>query len=436
MSGPPADGLLGPTGLPKRNPRAVWFEIGRIAFSALRAHKLRSGLTILGVVIGVGTVIGMVSLIEGLNRSMAQQIQSFGTNTMYVRKFKPQVFIGGFPDSLIRRPGFTLEDREAILDRCPSVKAVAALTVLDDNQILRWNRRETRPTFVIGVDDAYQETNSYNVDAGRFFTQEEVRRRSLVCVLGQATYEALMGGADPIGKEIRIGRTKFEVIGVLEARGQFLNFNLDETVFIPWSTMTKHYEESLTSFLEPGEVVLNASSVSPEELEPAIQQITEVLRARRGLRPHQANNFAVLTDDSILDLYNSVTGAFYMAMILIASIALLVGGIGVMNVMMISVTERTREIGLRKALGARRSAILWQFLFEAVTLTAVGGGIGIVIGFSVAFLVATFTPLPSAVPLWSIVIGFGVSAIVGLFFGLYPALRAASLDPVDALRYE
>jgi putative ABC transport system permease protein len=414
----------------------LWLEVISMALTALRGHKLRSSLTILGVVIGVATVIGMVSLIEGLNRSMQRQIQSFGTNTLYIRMWRPQVFIGGIPDSLRNRKAFTVEDQIAILESCDAVAAVSGLTVLDNNQVLRYQRQQTRPTFIIGTDDAYQETNGYNVEAGRFFTGEEVRRRGLVCLLGTATREALLGGADPVGKNIRIGRTKFEVVGVLEAKGNFLGNNLDEVVMIPHTTMTKHFRDDLSSFLPRGELVLNASAVSPERIDEAIQQITETLRARRGLRPNQPNNFAVITDDALMDLYNSITGAFYMAMVLIASIALLVGGIGVMNVMLISVTERTHEIGLRKAIGARRSAILWQFLFEAITLTALGGSIGIAVGLSIAWIVAAVSPLPSAVPLWSVVVGFGVSAVVGLFFGLYPAVRAAALDPVEALRYE
>ena len=407
-----------------------------MALTALRGAKGRSGLTILGVIIGVATVTGMVSLIEGLNRSMSNQIQSFGTNTIYVRKFQPKIYIGGFPDSLLKRPGFTPEDRRAIAEECPAVSAVAALTILGNDQPLRWRRRSTRPTFVIGADDSHQETSGIDIDAGRFFTAEEVRRNALVCVLGRDTYEGLLGGVDPVGREIRIGRIRMEVVGVAARKGRFLGNNLDEVVIMPYTTLTKYYPNDLTSFLKRGEVVLNAKAATPEEVDLAVQQITETLRARRGLRAHEESNFAVLTDDALMDLYNSVTGAFYMAMILIASIALIVGGIGVMNVMLIAVTERTKEIGLRKALGARRGVILSQFLLEAVLLTGVGGVIGILVGVTIATLVGALTPLPSAVPLWSVVVGLSVSAAVGLFFGIYPAMRAASLDPVEALRHE
>ena len=414
----------------------LWFEVLRMSFAALRANKMRSGLTILGVIIGVTTVIGMVSLIQGLNTSMARQIQSFGTNTIYIRKWKPQIFFGEFPDSLRLRPGFTTEDKQAILARAPAVRAVSALTLLDDLQPVKAGKKTTRPTFIIGTDDSYQETNSFEVSQGRFFTNEEVRRRSLVCVIGADTYKTLFDKRDPIGQMIHVGRVAFMVVGVLEPKGRFLNFNLDETVMVPYTTLTKEYPSGLTTFLKRGEVILNASAVSPERVDEAIDQITDVLRQRRGLRANKDNNFAVLTDDAILDLYHSVTNAFYLAMILIASIALLVGGIGVMNVMLISVTERTKEIGLRKAIGARRGAILWQFLFEAMTLAGTGGAIGIMLGLAIAKLIDLLTPLPSAAPLWSVIVAFVFSLGVGLFFGMYPAVRAAAMDPVDALRYE
>ena len=416
--------------------RGLWPEILKMSLGALRANKLRSGLTVLGVIIGVTTVIGMVSLIQGLNRSMAQQIQSFGTDVIYIRKWKPQVFIGEFPDSLRRRPAFRPEDKEAILERCPAVRSVSAINIVDEPQALRWRKKQSRPTLVLGTDDGYQETSGMGVERGRFFTAEEVRRRSLVCVLGQDTYKALFDRSDPLGQTVRVGRVGFTVIGVLETRGRFLGFNQDEMAMVPYTVVSKHYPGGSGAFLKRGEVILNASAVGPEAVSAALDQITEVLRARRALRADQESNFAVMTSDALLELYHQVTGAFYFAMILIASIALLVGGIGVMNVMLISVTERTKEIGLRKALGARRAAILWQFLFEAMTVSGSGGAIGIGLGLLIAKLVDWLTPLPSAAPLWSVIVAFGFSLAVGLFFGMYPAVRAAALDPVEALRFE
>jgi putative ABC transport system permease protein len=425
-----------PSQRPTPRRAGLGLEIVKMSLGALRANKLRSGLTVLGVIIGVATVIGMVSLIQGLDRSMARQIQAFGTNVIYIRKFKPQVYVGGFPDSLRRRAGFVPEDKEAILTRCPAVRSVSAINFVDEPPTLRWRKKRSRPTFTVGTDEAYQETSGMGMERGRFFTAEEVRRRSPVCVLGQDTYKALFETSDPLGATVRIGRVGFTVIGVLEPRGRFLGQNQDELAMIPYTTLAKHYPNGAGAFLKRGEVMLNASAMGPETVGPAIDQITDVLRARRGLRSNQENNFAVITSDALLELYHQITGATYFAMILIASIALLVGGIGVMNVMLISVTERTKEIGLRKALGARRGAILWQFLCEAMTVSGMGGAIGIALGLLIAKLVDLLTPLPSAAPLWSVVVAFGFSLAVGLFFGMYPAVRAASLDPVEALRFE
>jgi putative ABC transport system permease protein len=411
-------------------------EILLMSWQALKANKLRSLLTVLGVIIGVSTVIAMVSLIQGLNKSMANQIQSFGSNTIYIRKWRPQVIIGQLPDSLRNRPAFTLGDRDAILAQCPSVRAVSPLNFLDEPQAVRYRRKATKPTFILGTDQAYQETNGYDVAQGRFFTQAEVEHRTAVCVMGRETLQTLFPHSDAIGKTIHIGREPFVIVGELEPRGKFLDFNLDEIVMVPHTTLRKSFPTDQSSFLKGDEVFLNAVARSPEEIGQAIEEINEVLRLRRGLKAHQENDFAALTDDSLLNLYNQITGGFYVVMIAVAFLSLLVGGIGVMNIMLVSVTERTREIGVRMALGAKRSSILWQFLMEACVLTGAGGALGIALGVGIAKLVDALTPLPSTVPLWSVIVGLGFSCGVGLFFGIYPAMRASRLDPVEALRYE
>jgi putative ABC transport system permease protein len=414
----------------------LFLEVLRMAWASLRASKLRSLLTVLGVIIGVSTVIAMVSLIQGLNRSMASQIQSFGSNTIYIRKWKPQVFIGDFPDSLRRRRAFTLGDRDAILANCPAVRAVSPLNFLDEPLQIRYLRKTTKPTFVLGTDQAYQETNGYDVAQGRFFTQTEVDHKEQVCVMGRETLQTLFPHQDAIGKMVHIGRVPFRIVGELEPRGKFLNFNLDEIVMVPHTSLRKYFPTDQSSFLRGDEVFMNAVARSPEEIDLAIAQINETLRLRRGLKAHQDNDFAALTDDSLLQLYNQITGGFYIVMIAVAFLSLLVGGIGVMNIMLVSVTERTREIGVRMALGAKRSSILWQFLAEAMALTGAGGALGILLGVGIAKLVDALTPLPSGVPIWSVVLGLVFSCGVGLFFGIYPAMRASRLDPVEALRYE
>ena len=416
--------------------RGLVGEILKMAWSSMRSNKLRSLLTVLGVIIGVSTVIAMVSLIQGLNESFRRQVQSFGSNTIYVRKWRPQVFIGELPDSLRQRKAFTLDDRAAILAECPAVRAVSPLNFLDEPQSVRFRKKETKPTFILGTSQAYQETNGYNVSSGRFFTEEEVDHRAQVCVVGGATLETLFPHQDAVGQVVHIGKVPFRVVGELATRGRFLGQSLDEIVMIPYTDVRKYFPSDQSTFLKGDEVLLNAVAVSPDRIDEAISQMTEVLRRRRGLKAHQESNFAALTDDSLLNLYNQVTGAFYLLMIAVAFLSLLVGGIGVMNIMLVSVTERTREIGVRMALGAKRSSILMQFLIEAMALTGAGGAIGIAIGFAIAKLVDIATPLPSSVPIWSVAAGLAFSGSVGLFFGIYPALRASRLDPVEALRYE
>jgi putative ABC transport system permease protein len=301
---------------------------------------------------------------------------------------------------------------------------------------VRLRKKETKPTFVLGTDQAYQETNGYNVSDGRFFTPEEVDHRAQVCVVGGATLETLFPHQEAVGQVVHIGRVPFRVVGELEPRGRFLGQSLDEIVMIPYTSVRKYFPQDNSGFLKSNEVLLNAVATSPDKIDQAISEIDEVLRLRRGLKAHQDNDFAAITDDSLLNLYNEVTGAFYLLMIAVAFLSLLVGGIGVMNIMLVSVTERTREIGVRMALGAKRSSILVQFLLEAMALTGAGGVVGIALGVLVAQIVHVLSPLPTGVPIWSAALGLAFSGGVGLFFGIYPAMRASRLDPVEALRYE
>jgi putative ABC transport system permease protein len=402
-------------------------EGASIAFTALRTNKLRSFLTILGVIIGITAIMAMISIIEGLNQSMKAQLASLGTDVLYIRPFAPGAWVGEFPDSLRRRKWFTPDDAEAIRRSCPAVEAVAPLNFTEVK--LRYRDTETRTAFVIGTSPDYMVTNNYAVDNGRVFTESEVGHRAPVCVLGVDQVETLFPHVSPIGKSIYIGGSPFTVIGVAEPRGKFLGNSLDNLVLVPFTTLEKLFGPRLR-------MVLNAKPVSPELIDTAREQIAEVLRRQREVRYNQADNFAIFTDQALVDLYGQITGAFYMVMVVISSIGLMVGGIGVMNIMLVSVTERTREIGVRKALGARQRDILWQFLVEAMTLTGVGGVIGVLIGLGAGKLVDVATPLTFAVPIWGVLLAFGSSTAIGLFFGLYPAAKAARLDPVDSLRYE
>ncbi len=415
-------------------------ETFRMARQALVANRMRTFLALLGIVIGVGTVIGMVALINGFQRSFQKQIQTIGTNTIYIRRIRPGVnFSGGIPDSLRQRRAFTMADAEAILERCPAVRSIAPFKFPFADLKLSYRGKSTRITFVFGTDDNYLIVHGQNLERGRFFTAEEVRRRANVVVLGKDTRESLFGDASGLGRTVHIGTVPFTVIGEFEKKGRMLGNNFDEVAVVPYSLMDKYYgapPDAPPWFPKRGELFLDATPVTPELSEEAQRQIAGVLRVRRNLPSNKLNDFAIFTDDAFLSLYQTVTGGIVALMTLISSISLLVGGIGVMNIMLVAVTERTREIGVRKALGAPRKAILTQFLVEAVMLTSAGGLAGVLLGSGISWLVRTASPLPTYVSAWSVILGLAFSAVVGVFFGIYPAMRASRLDPVDSLRYE
>lgn len=408
-------------------------EIFSMAFDSLRTHKLRSFLTLLGIMIGVMTVIGMVSIIQGLNRTFLRELESIGSDIIIVEKFEPGIQVGRLSEEERRRKDLTFEDAMAIQEECSYVKAVVASLVVDlfaDIPIKHQNRK-SRGAFILGMSEKQPEVLSvYLPERGRFFTESDVEHSTKVSVLGYDLAETLFPHENPLGKEIRIGPEKFTVIGVLRKRGSFFGQSQDNFVGIPITTLMKHYpyDRSQWQFI--------AVPTEHEYLEEAIEQIINILRIRRKVPFGESNDFSIYTQDTLVDLYNQLTGAAYLVMIVISSIGLLVGGIGVMNVMLVSVKERTREIGIRKAIGARSSDIQKQFLIEAVFLTTTGGMIGILIGFCIALLVKATTPLPASVSLWSVLVGFSVSVSVGLFFGIFPAQKAAKLDPIVSLRYE
>ena len=411
-----------------------------MAGHALVANRLRSVLALLGIVIGVSTVIGMVSLVNGFQRSFQQSIRSLGTNTIYIRRIRPGVNFGGdIPDSLKQRHAFTMDDAAAILAQSPAVRAIAPFKFPYDGIRLGYRDKLTKVTFVYGTNEKYLEVHGYELARGRYFTQEEVDHRSNVCVIGKDTREALFGNAGAVGKSIHVGPIPFTVIGEYEPKGKLLGENFDEVATIPYSVMDKYFPappDAPPWFPKRGELFLDAVAATPELNEEAQRQIMEVLRVRRHLPSNKQNDFVVFTDDAFLTLYNTVTGGIVAVMVLVSGVSLLVGGIGVMNIMLVAVTERTREIGVRKALGAPRKAILTQFLLESMVLTAVGGVIGVALGAAISWIVRTASPLPTFVSPWAVITGLVFSTAVGVFFGFYPAMRASRLDPVESLRYE
>ena len=410
----------------------IFREVFRMAIDSLRAHKLRSFLTILGIVIGVMTVIGMVSIIQGLNKSFLSELQSAGSDMIVIRK-NEGIQMGRQSEEERTRKDLTFDDVKAIETGAPLVKAVAVsvyVSVFDPVEV-KYQSAKSDNAMVIGMNEKWPVVMSlYLPQLGRFITESEVTRTARVCVLGSELADILFPTTNPVGKEIRVGPEAFTVIGVLSKRGQMFGQSRDNFVGLPITTLMKYF-----SYEKDGLEIM-ASPRQSEMLGETIEQITSVLRQRRKVPYGKPNDFAVMTQDTLVDLYNQLTGAAYLVMIVISSIGLLVGGIGVMNIMLVSVKERTREIGIRKAIGARSGDILKQFLIEAVFLTGAGGLIGVLAGFGIALIVRAATPLPAAVSPWSVVLGLSVSAAIGLFFGIVPAQKAAHMDPIVSLRYE
>jgi putative ABC transport system permease protein len=406
-------------------------ESAWMALDTVRTNKLRSSLTILGVSVGVITVVFMVSIIQGLNKAFAAQIESLGSNTIWATKFDPS--IGHQPTSEeIHRKELTIEDANAIRRESPSIVGVSPF-YRKINETARYKDKQSDTPILIGVTPYHEFTTSSFVDRGRYVTDLDVEQRTNVAVLGQDLVKALYGTEDPIGKELKIAGHVFYVVGVMEPLGSILGQSRDNTIYIPITTFEKYYPD-----IEFPEIIsaIIVRPISRAYVKSAIDEMTDVLRKQRHVQPGAANNFGISSQDALLDVYNQLTGATYLVLTAISFVALMIGGIGVMNIMLVSVTERTKEIGLRKAVGATRKNILSQFLIEAVVLTAIGGLIGLAIGELFSFLTNKYSPLPAYVPPWAIGVGIGISAGVGIIFGLWPAWKAARLDPIESLRWE
>ena len=407
-------------------------EVFSMALDSLKSHKLRSFLTLLGIMIGVMTVIGMVSVIQGLNKSFLRELESAGSDLILVRKYEG-IQMGHRTEEDRIRKDLTYEDAVAIEQECPRVKAVAVnivANVFAENPV-RYENVKSDNTIILGINDRFPVVYAlYLPKEGRFLTESEIVHTSRSCLLGFETAETLFPHTSPMGKEIRVGPEKFNIVGVLSKRGQILGQSRDNFVAIPITTLMKYFDYDKES------IEIAAIPRAHGTLNETIDEITNLLRKRRKVPFGKPNDFGIFPMDTILDLYNQITGAAYMVMIVISSIGLLVGGIGVMNIMLVSVKERTREIGIRKAIGARAGDILRQFLIEAIVLTGMGGLIGVLFGFLIALVVKAATPLPATVSLWSVIMGLAVSISIGLFFGIVPAQKASKLDPIVSLRYE
>ena len=401
----------------------------RIALEALFAHRLRSFLTTLGIVIGVMTVIAIVAIIQGLNRSFEDQVAKLGTHTIYVSKFA--FIVNGREEwwEMRNRKDVGKRELDAITAEATWATAVAPFAVL--RETVTRAGREISMVQVTGTSEAWLATGSGNVASGRFLSGPDVDLARPTIVLGATVAERLFPGFSPddvVGRRVAIRGFPFQVIGVMERRGQMLGNDMDANALVPYTTFLRTFGSKRS--------ILIAVTAEPGNLERLEDQLTGILRRVRAVDPRKKDDFSLNRQDQLLRFYDQLTGALYGVAIGVGLITLVVGGIGIMNIMLVSVTERTREIGVRRALGARRRTILLQFLVESSVVAALGGAVGTALGLGVGQLVALLSPLAAAVTPSAVALGLGFSAGVGLLFGSWPAWRAARLDPVEALRYE
>ncbi|HPY00964.1 MAG TPA: ABC transporter permease, partial [Candidatus Marinimicrobia bacterium] len=397
----------------------------KLAFQTVKSNKMRTFLTTLGIVIGVTAVIGMMSIINALDRYMTKSLSSIGGNVFWIQKY-PAVQVGHLDQKYRMRKDLKYEHAEAIKRSATLVSAVSA-------EFFRWGKtvkykdRATNPNVLVyGGDEYWADVNGRNISEGRMISLMDVQHRRAVAVLGADVAEKLFPFTYPIGEQVKIDGIRYEVIGVMEKMGQAMMGNQDNIVTIPNSTFIKTYGDW-------GSISIAVKAKSAETILDAMDQVTAILRIARKVPPGDENDFEVVTADSIMNTLRNLTGFIFIAAVIICGISLLVGGIGIMNIMLVSVTERTREIGIRKAVGAKRRHILTQFMTEAVGICLFGGLIGILLGVVVGLLIAQAFKLPPVIPLWSIFVGMGFSLLIGVVFGTYPALKAAKLDPIEAL---
>lgn len=413
----------------------TWVEIRdsvTMGLNSLRANKLRSALTILGVMIGVASVMGLASIIDGLNGAVDEEIDSIGSNIIEMDRFPPGTDYDELTDAERNRPYMGVGEAEAIRDNCPSVDGVAPQNHhwAPGGNVAKYKNRKHTNHRLHGTWPAYLKVKDQNISDGRFHTPWDLHTRAMVCVIGADIVDGLFEGEEPVGRMIRVNGNLFEVIGVFERRTSNFDATTDNNlVSIPLTTYEKlhPWDDALT---------LVARAQKYDMIDQAREEIINALRVYRKVPFNKENNFALSTQETFKDQVANITKYLYMAMIVITSVGLMVGGIGVMNIMLVSVTERTREIGVRKAIGAKRSNIVAQFLTEAMTLSGAGGIIGVAFGALVGLVVNSLLGFPLAIsPFWA-VLGFTVSVSVGLVSGVYPALKASRLDPIEALRYE
>jgi putative ABC transport system permease protein len=402
-----------------------------IAIDSIRANKVRAGLTILGIAVGVFVVVVISAAIHGINASVAKDLESTGPTTFFVSRFPISFEACDGTDEtckFFRNPRLTLADVEA-LERLPTVRTAGAR--LDTQRGIAYKDRRLRSVDVNAFTGNWQQIDGGgDIFPGRNFTLNEATTGERVVVINDELAKQAFGDSDPLDKTIEIGDVPFKVLGIYHYQASFLSGGNKPRAIVPIESARKHLK---VNWNDIGIAVIPRATATRAE---AIDDVIAAMRGRHALRPGTENDFAIITQDQLFEVYNKIFGAFFLVMLVLSAVGLIVGGVGVIAIMMISVTERTREIGVRKALGATRATILWQFLVEAVTLTGIGAIIGLVLGTGAALLIKTLTPVAASVPPIAVVAALATSCVTGVLFGMLPAAKAAKLDPVVALRYE
>lgn len=396
-----------------------------VALRALAQNKMRAVLTTLGIIIGVLTVVSVAAIISGLNRGFANQIAALGSNTLFVHKY-PWIIQDDFY-KYRNRPDITMDDARYLMKHSKLAELIAPAA--GTSRTIKYGNNSLTDIGVAGVTMEHEIIEGYTIAEGRYFTQTEIDRDKPSCVIGWEIRERLFKNLDPIGERIKIGDVSYRVIGVMEKRGSLLGSNLDSEVYVPIGTIFKNFGMHRS-------IRILVKVADPELIDETKDEIRFLMRVAHKLRPHEEDNFSINQQEMLTNMYKQLTGGLYTAAFGIGTLSLVVGGIGIMNIMLVSVAERRKEIGIRKALGAKRSVITFQFVIEAVIICSIGGIIAIFCSYLLSLVIDKVTPFPSNVPVWSVFMGLGFSTFVGLFFGIYPARRAAKLDPIECLRYE